>query len=160
MSQTSAQEFSARIEKVGINPFVSIPPEVSLFFTRRGYIPVKGTLNATPIKATLVPVGGGAHRLYINTAMRHAAKVGVGDTIHLRLEIDAEPRFLPVPEQFRRALQKNERAKAAFASMTPSHRNKHLAYLNSLKTPAAPERNIRKVIDSMTEQEIDRADRD
>lgn len=41
MKQTPIQFFSARIEKSGINPYVSVPVETSKAFGKRGHIPVK-----------------------------------------------------------------------------------------------------------------------
>lgn len=96
-----------------------------------------------------MPVGGGAHRLYINGDMRKKARVKVGDIIHLRIEPDSEPRVLPVPEKLQKRLEGNKEAKQAFEKLTPSHRNEILAYLNYLKTPEALERNVKKVIDRL-----------
>ena len=146
MSLTGIHEFSGRIEKVGINPYVDIPLKVSQSFSRQGYIPVKGMLNEVSIQGTLVPVGGGRYRLYINTDMRKKAGVKVGDDIDLRIELDTEPRLAVIPEKLREALENNKEAKIAFERMSPSNQKEILAYLNYLKTPAALERNIKKVI--------------
>jgi len=73
------QQFTATIYKVGINPLVDVPAEVSRAFGIRGYVPVRGRLNGAPIRATLVPSGGGRHRLYINGDMRKQAGVESGD---------------------------------------------------------------------------------
>lgn len=66
MSSSSVQQFQAKIEKAGINPCVNVPLSVSKAFGERGYVPVKGKLSGVPIKATLVPAGGGRHILYSN----------------------------------------------------------------------------------------------
>ncbi|MBI4303788.1 MAG: DUF1905 domain-containing protein [Chloroflexi bacterium] len=138
--------FSAIIYKVSINPCVDVPEEVSKALNRQGPIPVKGTLNGFQIKATLVPMGGGRHRLYINGDMRKMAKVGVGDEVQLQLLADTEPRLMPVPERLMQELERNKEAKDVWDRLPPSHRNEILAYLNYLKTPEALERNIPKVI--------------
>lgn len=140
------QAFEARIFKVGINPCVAVPGRVSRAFARRGYAPVKGTLNRFPIQATLVPVGGGRHRLYLNTEMRRGAGVEVGDTVRVSIQIDPGPREVPVPPELAGALRKDKTAARAFAALIPSHRRDYLLYLNWLKTPEALERNVSKVI--------------
>jgi len=139
-------EFSAVIYKVGINPCVDIPERVSRTFGIRGNIPVTGALNGLPIRATLVPIGEGRHRLYINGEMRRRARVNAGDRINLRLELDTTPRMLPLPKPLDAALKENETAGAAWERLTPSHRKEILAYLNWLKTPESLERNVKKVI--------------
>ncbi|NIS81617.1 MAG: DUF1905 domain-containing protein, partial [Anaerolineales bacterium] len=70
-----AEEFFAQIYKLGINPCVDVPTRVSEAFGVRGNVPVVGTLNDVEIRSTLVPIGGGRHRLYINTDMRKRANV-------------------------------------------------------------------------------------
>lgn len=155
MVRTTAPEFSARIGKAGINPYVDVPEEISRVFGRRANLPVKGTLNEVPIVATLVPLGGGRHRLYINTEMRKKARVKVGDDIHLRIELDTQPRVMGIPEQLRQALEDNKEAKLVWEKTPPSHQREILAYLNYLKTPAALERNVKKVIDTLSKRAKD-----
>jgi len=86
------RQFTATIYKVGVSPLVDVPEAVSRAFGVRGYVPVKGMLNDTPIRATLVPAGGGHHHLYINGQMRKQAGVDTGDEVDISLEFDAEPR--------------------------------------------------------------------
>lgn len=139
-------DFSVVIGKVGVNPCVDVPQQVSICLGGRTYIPVSGTLNGVPIRATLVPVGSGRHRLYINGEMRKKAGVTVGDSIHLALELDREPRSVPMPKEFAEGLRKDKRARAAFEKLSPSHQKEILAYLNYLKKPETLQRNILKVI--------------
>ncbi len=75
------QESSARIRKIGVNPYVEVPRRVSDTFGIRGNVPVKGNLNGVPIRATLVPTGKERHRLYVNGDMRKRAGVDVGETV-------------------------------------------------------------------------------
>jgi hypothetical protein len=146
-------EFSATIYKVGVNPYVEVPENVSKCLKKTGYIPVTGTLNGFPIRATLVPVENGRHRLYINTEMRKKANVAVGDLIHLALALDIKPRDAPMPQAFAAALESNEKAKAAFEKLPPSHQKEILVYLNYLKKPETLKRNIEKVINFLLKQE-------
>jgi hypothetical protein len=145
--------FSARIYKVGINPCVDVPPSVTRALGRRGYIPVRGTVNGSQMRSTFVPKGGGSHRLYLNMDIRRRAGADVGDEVSISLEVDTEPRVIPVPEPFAKALEGHPEAKLEFDKLTPSRRKEILAYLNSLKTPEALERIILKVINQLLEQD-------
>jgi hypothetical protein len=147
-----SQRFSARIYKLGINPCVDVPARVSQAFGERGYVPVKGTLNGHPIRATLVPKGAGRHRLFINGEMRRQAGVDTGDRIQLELTADSSPRIAPMPEEFARALQKHRTAKAAFDRLMPSRQKEILTYLNWIKRPETRQRNIEKVIAMLSKQ--------
>lgn len=146
------REFTSTILKAGINPYVDVPEEIGRTFGTHGNIPVKGFINEYSIRATLVPIGGGRHRLYINGEMRRGAGVEVGDTIRVSLEPDNEPRELPVPLLLRKFLDSDSKAGAAWDKLPPSYRREYLAYLNSLKTPEALERNVRKVIAELIEK--------
>jgi hypothetical protein len=115
-------EFIAEIYKLGINPCVDIPERVSKEFGIRGNIAVLGTVNGHEFRSTLVPIGGGRHRLYVNTDMRKRAGVDVGDEIRIELKFDAKPRVVPIPEPFSLALQENPAAKGAWNKLTPSRR--------------------------------------
>jgi uncharacterized protein YdeI (YjbR/CyaY-like superfamily) len=107
---------------------------------------VRGYFNGTPVRATLVPVGGGRHRLYINAEMRKRAKVDTGDKIQLVLEEDTEPRIISVPVELTDALDADVEAKALWDQLPKSEKNEILAYLNWIKRPETLRRNIDKLI--------------
>jgi len=144
-------DFSAIINKVGINPYVAIPEHISQCFGKRGYIRVTGVLNGVSIRATLVPTGNVRHRLYVNGEMRKKANVKVGDNVHLTLRLDTEPREVAVPRELVEALESNEKARTAFERLPLSHQKEILDYLNFLKKPESLKRNIEKVIRSLLE---------
>jgi hypothetical protein len=146
------QTFSAIIRKIGINPYVQIPARVSRYFGKRGHVSVKGTLNGFPIRTTLVPIGNGRHRLYVNWDMRKRAEVDVGDRVDWVLEIDTEPRVFPMLKEFEQALEQNKKAKVVFDRLPPSHKKEILAYLNWVKKLETLERNIGKIIDYLLKQ--------
>jgi hypothetical protein len=148
-----SQRFSARIFKVGINPCVDAPARVSAVLGKKGYIPVKGTLNGKPFKAGLVSLGNGRHRLYINGPMRKAAGVDTGDTVTVILDHDSEPRKLPIPAKFKQALDANLKAKKVWGNLTPSRRKEILSYLNNLKQPESLERNITRTLKHLLSRE-------
>ncbi|OGO39805.1 MAG: hypothetical protein A2147_00025 [Chloroflexi bacterium RBG_16_57_8] len=137
--------FSASIFKAGINPCVDVPGEISSALGGRGYIKVRGTLNATPFRATLVPVKGKPYRLYVNIYMRQQAGVGTGDSVDITLELDTEPRDLPVPRELAEVLATNPDARDRFEKLTPSQQREILAYLNSLKKTDTLKRNAEKI---------------
>jgi uncharacterized protein YdeI (YjbR/CyaY-like superfamily) len=144
------ESFTAEVLIIGINPYVGVPENVlnSLFEQAdksKSPIPVRGTLNGKRFVQTLVKYQG-AWRLYLNTPMRQAAGIGVGDKATVEIEFDSEPRIVPINPKFARALSKNREAKLAFEKLAPSRQNEILRYLNSMKTEESLLRNIEKVI--------------
>ncbi len=138
-------KFSENIYKVGRNPCVEAPRRVSDDLGKIGYVPVKGTINGTPFRSTLVPVGR-RHRLYINKQMRKEARVSLGDKIEVVLEFDDQSQQFPMPQALADALENHPKAKAKYDSYTPSRRREILTYLNSLKKPESLKRNIDKLL--------------
>ncbi len=141
-----AVRFSAALYRIGINYAVDVPVSVSEAFGKRGNVPVSGTVNGVPLRATLVPIGGGRHRLFLNAVTRKALGVGEGDTVEFSLSLDMESRARPVPPLFQEALNSDPEAKAAWEKLTPSRRKEILAYLNNLKSPESLKHNVEKVI--------------
>lgn len=153
------KSFSAKVDKIGINPYVSLPEGVlkSIFQEAgraKGPIPVHGTIDGKPFTQTLVKYQG-AWRLYINGRMREAAGIDVGDEAHIRLEFDPVPRTEPLPPKLERALAKNRSVKAAFEKLAPSRQKEILRYLNSMKTEEALDRNIEQVMKHLVGEKID-----
>jgi hypothetical protein len=142
--------FSAEVGKIDINPYVEVPDDVLMKLQQeaekaKGPIPVRGRLQGKPFLANVIRYRG-MWRLYLNTEMRRAANVDVGDQVTVGLQFDAAPRTVPVPRKFALALSKNKSAKAAFEQLAPSRQKEILRYLNSLKQPETLGRNIEKVI--------------
>ena len=144
------KSFPAKIHKIGINPYVGVPEDtLNALFKQadrtKGPIQVRGTVNRKEFKQTLVKYQG-AWRLYINGELRRAARIDVGDEVHIRIEYDPVPRIESVPTKFADALSKSRIAKAAFESLRPSRQKEILRYLNSMKAESSLDRNIEKVI--------------
>jgi hypothetical protein len=145
--------FSAQIFKIGINPYVLLPEPVlrSLFKQAgkdKGAIPVRGSLNGNSFTQTLVKYSG-KWRLYLNTPMRKAAGIDVGDTAKVKIEYDQVPRIVAMHPKLKQALVKNKKAKTAFGNLTPSRQKEILRYIGSLKSDESVITNIEKVIKNL-----------
>jgi hypothetical protein len=146
--------FSATIRLLGVNPYVAVPArERKRIFTaagrEQGPVPVRGRVDATPFRQTLVKYQG-QWRLYLNTPLRRAAGKDVGDRVSVEVEFDPAPIQEPVPPALKRALQEHADARAAFGALSASRRKEICRYLNGLKTEPSRERNLRKVLDYLS----------
>lgn len=146
--------FSDRIKIIGINPYVSVPADVlqAIFDAAgktKGPIPVRGTLNGKKFLQTLVKYKG-AWRLYLNTPMRRAAGIDVGDMANVRIAFNAKPRPTLMPPALAAALSEYPKAKVAFDALTPSHCKEIMRYIGFLKTEKSVQRNIQKVLQHLT----------
>ena len=107
-------------------------------------------------RTTLVPLRAEATRLYLDTWMREAAGVGVGDSVRVTLKPDRESREIPLPGCLLEMLEANPQAREAWQALAPSRQREILSYLNFLKTPEALERNVHKTITNLLKQQDSR----
>ena len=87
-----------------MNVALDVPAAVSDAFGMRGNVPVEGAADGVELKATLVPVGGGRHRLFLNGAIRDAIGKGAGDSVEIRIRLDRSDRMPGTPPDLHEAL--------------------------------------------------------
>ncbi|HEY5240644.1 MAG TPA: DUF1905 domain-containing protein, partial [Polyangiaceae bacterium] len=90
----SPEAFSPRLEQVpGGGPYyISIPARVSKAIGRRGIVPVVASINGVAeVHASIIPCGGGRHRLRLNAATRDAADARLGGRLSVQLWVDENP---------------------------------------------------------------------
>jgi hypothetical protein len=149
--------FNASIQIIGINPYVLLP-EVTLnkLFVQvgkdKGPIPVRLAVDGHAFTQTLVKFAG-AWRLYLNGPMLKATGKGVGDTVRIRVAFDPRDRTTPMPPALEAALKKSTRARAAFDTLTPSHRKEIMRYIGHLKSEKTIKKNVARAIMSLLGKE-------
>lgn len=144
------ESFIARIEIIGINPFVSLPPSVlsALFIQAKrdkGPIRVRGKIEGKDYKQTLVKYKG-AWRLYINSSMLKSSDRKTGDTVNILVEYDPDPRILPMHPGLGTALKNNPEAGLVFNQLSISRQQEIIRYINSLKNKITVEKNVERAI--------------
>ncbi len=140
--------FKAKIYKAGINPCVKVPQRITNKLTvTKGYIPVKGKIENHFFQQTLCPVKNDAWRLYVNGPMLKGADLKVGQVAHFVIEQDTLERNknVKMPAEFKRKLELNNLLQT-FHQLAPFRQKEINRYLNSLKSEAALNRNIDKMI--------------
>ena len=138
--------FEAKIEIIGVNPYVLVPDEVleGLFEQAgkdKGAIQIKGKINGHGFLQNLVKYSG-YWRLYLNTPMRTASKTVVGDRVAIEVEFDPEPRIIPMHPKLKQALEADTKAKQVFDTLSPSHQKEVVRYINHLKSEESIDRNV------------------
>lgn len=146
--------FSAKIQIIGINPYVLVPSEVLKYIFEKagkdkGAIPVKLRLRRQDFIQNLVKYSG-KWRLYLNTPMRDVAGKEVGDMIDIKIDFDEKPRTTSMHPKLLEALKKNLTAKSAFEKLSPSRQKEILKYINFLKSETTVDKNIKRAITHLT----------
>lgn len=138
--------FRVTLLKSGVNAYVEIPAKASDAFGERGNIPVNVFIGSGRLRSTLVPVGGGRHRLYINEAMLRFTAATVGRPISVGLTRDRASRMPAMPAQLRAGLRSQALAGRTWQTLVPSKQKEILRYLGFAKRSETLRRNTAKVL--------------
>jgi len=138
--------FTATIETLGINPCIQIPARVTRYFGKRGYVPVTVYLQSGEVPSSLVPIGGGVQRLYINAAMLRCTDSRIGDRVSIGLELDASDRSLKAPDHLLGTLSARPLAESRWKSLAPSKRKEIIRYISTGKSNATRNRNVARLL--------------
>lgn len=140
--------FSATIYKFSSNPSfccVDVPDDISASFDQKGMVPVVGTVNGIEWRGTLLPNAKGGHRMVLNGTVRKQARVGLGNTVSITLQLDQESREIPMPDELAEALRTNDLLDK-FNALTPGQRRAALQWLQSAKTRPTWERRVETLV--------------
>lgn len=157
MAENRSITFKAKLEIIGINPFVFLPKKALTAVFRqsgkdRSPIPVRGTVNGQPYRQSLV-----RHldvwRLYINTSMLKKSPERIGERLELSIEFDPEPKTIETPPAFTKALKANKEASKVFGKLNKSTQNEIVKYLSKLKSQESLDKNIVKAINFLLGKE-------
>ena len=128
-----------------MNVVTDVPATVSDALGVRGHIPVVGTADGAEFAATLVPVGGGRHRLFLNRAIRGAIGKGAGDSVEIRIRLDRRDRMPETPPDLREALAEGG-ASDAWDALALSRRKECLVWLADAKRDLTRTARIRRLV--------------
>ena len=158
-----------RIERGIIQHVVIVPRNVSAAFGKRGPVPVVATLWPVPATTakgvedhlTLVPSGGGRHKLILNARLRKRVGLAEGGRVKIRVVLDLAPPEDPIPQDLARALREAD-ALAAFEGIVRSKKNAILRWLDQAVADATRAKRVARLVEiglEVREKELDRATR-
>ncbi len=134
-----------------MNVALDVPASVSDSFGVRGQVPVVGTADGADLVATLVPVGGGGHRLFLNGAIREAIGKGAGDSVEIRIRLDRSDRMPETPRDLEEALAECG-AMAGWEALAPSRRKELLRWLADAKRDQTRANRVGRIVQSALEE--------
>lgn len=145
---------TARVEIVGVNPFVLVKGSQAAALQPRWRKPMPVVVviegpSVTSWRTNMMPTGGGDFRLYLHGEMRKASGTTVGDMVTVVVGFDDEYRngpLGPVPEWFRAALDGDAHADASWRELTPSRQKEIVRYFSNLKSEEAKRRNLARMM--------------
>jgi hypothetical protein len=136
--------FSATIYQRGASARIDVPEEVTKAFGDSGYVSVRGTMNGTGIRGTLIPVPGGRQVLNVNLEMRTRSGADVGDAVVFTLDRGEATRVPPMSRELSLALDADPAAKAMWEAASPAKRKDVLTRLAKHRTHEAIARGVER----------------
>lgn len=134
-----------------MNVALDVPASVSEAFGVRGHVPVVGTADGADLIATLVPMGGGRHRLFLNGAIRAAIGKRAGDAVEIRIRLDRSDRTPEMPRDLEEALAAGG-ATAGWEALAPSRRKELLVWLADAKRNQTRANRVDRIVQSALEE--------
>jgi hypothetical protein len=103
------------------------------------------TVNRHTYRST-VAIYGGRSFVPVRKSNRDAAGVAVGDVVQVALALDTEPRVVDPPPALAKALRTNARARAAWETLSYSHKKEHADAIAGAKKPETAAARVKKAI--------------
>ena len=116
----------------GQGALVVLPEASTTTFGTRARVPVRATFNGVAYRGSAMPMGDGRHGLGLTKAIRGAAGLEIGDTVHVVVERDEEERAVDVPDDLRAALDEATLSEP-FAALAYTHRREYVAWVTAAK---------------------------
>lgn len=138
--------FRAKIYLVGLNRCVDVPIECVRDDTGRP-VPVVLTVGGRSKQTNLVSRGGGGFRVFVDSAMRKAARADVGDIVEVDLRLDLAEREPAIPSDLRAAMKGSRGRLESFKRLTLNQRREIVQYIESAKRQDTRALRVKRVLD-------------
>ena len=126
--------------------FISIPFDVEEAFGTKGHIKVKALFDGQPYRGMLANMGTGCHVILVRKDIRESIQKKVGDTVTVEIEEDLEERIVDVPEDLKKLLTRNTKAKAFFDSLSYTNRKEYAGWISSAKKTETREKRLKETL--------------
>jgi|HubBroStandDraft_6_1064221.scaffolds.fasta_scaffold618879_2 hypothetical protein len=156
--RTGPFTFQARVVHRDLFFGVDLPAAVSKAIGKKGFVPVVGSVNGTPLRTSLSPSGGGRHHVLLNREVRIAANVAAGDRVTMVLRVDLDPPVHDIAEDLADALRE-EGVSGDFESLPRGRRNQYLRWLEEAAHEETRTKRIVRLVEIAQAQREKRVDR-
>jgi Domain of unknown function (DUF1905)/Bacteriocin-protection, YdeI or OmpD-Associated len=141
-------EFDALLYKSRLGGhWVDIPYHSQEEFGTRKAVRVNAWFDGVYHRTSLAPKGDGTHWLHVRKEIREATGKFDGDTIHVKIERDLEPRTPHMPDDMKWLLENEPETKAVFNRLSPSLKKQLIDSVANAKTEETRVNNINKVFE-------------
>ncbi|MEJ1195289.1 DUF1905 domain-containing protein [Pseudarthrobacter sp. CCNWLW207] len=140
--------FSALVRLQGRNPCLDVPDPAErglLPFAENGRIRIAGQLNGTGFNATLMPVKGRGHVLYLPGGLRAATGVKAGDVVSVDLQPQTAQQVLP-PGELASALHDQQGVADRWSQLPVAYRRELARFIEDGRSQGSRKRRVDQVV--------------
>ena len=101
------------------------------------------TFDGYEYPGSLAKMGHHCHILGITKKIRNEIKKQPGDTVHLVLKKDDQPRIIEIPEDFKREMEKDEEVNIFFETLSYTNQKRYVKWITSAKKSETRNRRIK-----------------
>lgn len=138
----SSKTFKATIVREGSMCFIPLTFDPKSVFGKVR-APVRVTLNGYTYRSTIAAMGG-PPCIPLRKSNREAAGLEGGETIEVRLDLEAEKREIKPPADFVRALKSTPLAWERWRALSYTHQREHVEAIEEAKKPETRARRIER----------------
>ncbi len=148
-------EFSVILSNFGNGNYgFCVPFDVTRMYGAGERTRVRGTIDGVGYRGTLTLLNG-RHYLTVNRAMRYAIGKSGGDTLHVVIAPDHEPRVVELPEDLIWALDANAKAKAIFDKFGYSHRRQVVNWIESARKAETRAYRVQEAMKRIVSEQVE-----
>ncbi len=133
--------------------FIEFPYDVEKEFGVKGQVKVNAFFDGYEYRGSLAKMGHHCHCLGITQKIRKEINKQPGDTVHVVLTKDEVARIVEIPEDFRKSLDENEKAKEAFSRLSYTKQREMTLWIASAKKMETREKRIEKSMEQLINTE-------
>lgn len=122
-----------------------LPEASTTIFGTRARVPVRATFNDVPHRGSAMPMADGRHGLGLTKAIRGAAGLAIGDTVHMVVERDEAERTVDAPEDLCAAMEAAALSER-FAALAYTHRREYMEWVTAAKRAETRAKTIAQTV--------------
>ena len=150
-TEGAAIRFDATLSTIGTAAVLRLPAAASKDLPSRGQVAVNGTLNDVAFQTVLEPDGNFGHWMKVDDTLQRAARIGVGDTATLHIQVATQWPEPSVPEDLAAALAAAPQTiQNLWNQITPMARWEWVRWVNATKNTDTRSRRVEVSISKMT----------
>ncbi len=141
-------KFQAKVAPSGNATAVEVPKDGIESFGAGARPPVAISINGHRWRSRIA-VKDGKYLVGISAANRRASSISMGDLVEVLVALDEAPRTVVEPTDVSEALNKDQRARAAFDRLPFGLQRKHVAAIENAKSLQTRQRRIAKLVSDL-----------